>query len=99
MSYPFLIIYLCVYDKSKNIMSKNTEIKLAGQPILTQVLNLVNTLTFKRLVKGKKSESLFYECILSSKNKITAKKEAETSLAFYRIQTEFQFKFVVNSNT
>ncbi len=30
-------------------MSKNTEIKLVGQPILKQVLNLVDSVVFKRL--------------------------------------------------
>lgn len=37
-------------------MSKNTEIKLVGQPILKQVLNLVDSITFKRLVKEKSSD-------------------------------------------
>ena len=37
-------------------MIKNTEIKLVGQPILKQVLNLVDSLTFKRLVKEKSSD-------------------------------------------
>ena len=37
-------------------MRKNTEIKLVGQPILKQVLNLVDTLVFKRLVKERSSD-------------------------------------------
>ena len=37
-------------------MIKNTEIKLVGQPILKQVLNLIDSLTFKRLVKEKGSD-------------------------------------------
>lgn len=37
-------------------MRKNTEIKLVGQPILKQVLNLVDSLVFKRLVKEKSSD-------------------------------------------
>ena len=37
-------------------MGKNTEIKLVGQPILKQVLNLVDSLVFKKLVQEKKSD-------------------------------------------
>jgi len=37
-------------------MIKNTEIKLVGQPILKQVLNLVDLLVFKRLVKERSSD-------------------------------------------
>jgi len=37
-------------------MPKNTEIKLVGQPILKQVLNLVDSAVFKRLVKDKSSD-------------------------------------------
>lgn len=37
-------------------MRKNTEIKLVGQPILKQVLNLVDSLVFKRLVKERSSD-------------------------------------------
>ena len=40
-------------------MIKNTEIKLVGQPILKQVLNLVDSLTFKRLVKEKSSDHYY----------------------------------------
>lgn len=37
-------------------MSKNTEIKLVGQPILGQVLGLVDKWSFNQLVKNKKSD-------------------------------------------
>jgi len=37
-------------------MPKNTEIKLVGQPILKQVLNLVDSVVFKRLVKDRNSD-------------------------------------------
>ena len=40
-------------------MSKNTEIKLVGQPILSQVLNLVDKLSFEKLVKKKKSDHYY----------------------------------------
>jgi hypothetical protein len=40
----------------KNGMHKNTEIKLVGQPILKQVLNLVDSVVFKRLVKDRSSD-------------------------------------------
>ena len=40
-------------------MVKNTEIKLVGQPILKQVLNLVDSLVFKRLVKEKNSDHYY----------------------------------------
>ena len=37
-------------------MSKNTEIKLVGQPILSQLLKLVDKWSFNKLVKEKKSD-------------------------------------------
>jgi hypothetical protein len=37
-------------------MGKNTEIKLVGQPILGQILGLVDKWSFKQLVKSKKSD-------------------------------------------
>ena len=37
-------------------MSKNTEIKLVGQPILSQLLQLVDKWSFKKLVQDKKSD-------------------------------------------
>ncbi len=37
-------------------MSKNTEIKLVGQPILSQLLQLVDKRSFKELVKEKQSD-------------------------------------------
>ena len=40
-------------------MRKNTEIKLVGQPILKQVLNLVDSLLFKRLVKERSSDRYY----------------------------------------
>lgn len=40
-------------------MSKNTEIKLVGQPILGQVLRLVNRWSFNKLVKEKKSDRYY----------------------------------------
>ena len=40
-------------------MSKNTEIKLVGQPILSQVLKLVDKLSFDRLVKQRKSDHYY----------------------------------------
>jgi hypothetical protein len=40
-------------------MVKNTEIKLVGQPILKQVLNLVDTGVFKRLVLSKSSDRYY----------------------------------------
>jgi hypothetical protein len=40
-------------------MSKNTEIKLVGQPILGQVLKLVNRWSFNKLVKEKKSDRYY----------------------------------------
>lgn len=40
-------------------MSKNTEIKLVGQPILKQVLNLVDSVVFKRLVLSKSSDRYY----------------------------------------
>lgn len=40
-------------------MVKNTEIKLVGQPILKQVLNLVDSLVFKRLVDSKSSDRYY----------------------------------------
>jgi len=52
-------MYICVYEDSKNIMSKNTEIKLVGQPILKQVLNLVDSVVFKRLVESKSSDRYY----------------------------------------
>lgn len=52
-------MYICVYEDSKNIMGKNTEIKLVGQPILKQVLNLVDTGVFKRLVLSKSSDRYY----------------------------------------
>ena len=40
-------------------MIKNTEIKLVGQPILKQVLNLVDSVVFKRLVLSKSSDRYY----------------------------------------
>ena len=40
-------------------MSKNTEIKLVGQPILSQLLQLVDKWTFKKLVQDKKSDRYY----------------------------------------
>ena len=40
-------------------MVKNTEIKLVGQPILKQVLNLVDSVAFKRLVESKCSDRYY----------------------------------------
>lgn len=40
-------------------MVKNTEIKLVGQPILKQVLNLVDSIVFKRLVESKSSDRYY----------------------------------------
>ena len=40
-------------------MVKNTEIKLVGQPILKQVLNLVDGVVFKRLVASKSSDRYY----------------------------------------
>lgn len=40
-------------------MGKNAEIKLVGQPILKQVLNLVDSVVFKRLVKEKNSDHYY----------------------------------------
>jgi len=40
-------------------MSKNTEIKLVGQPILGQVLKLVDRWSFDKLVKAKKSDHYY----------------------------------------
>lgn len=40
-------------------MVKNTEIKLVGQPILKQVLNLVDRVVFKRLVESKSSDKYY----------------------------------------
>jgi Transposase DDE domain/Domain of unknown function (DUF4372) len=40
-------------------MGKNTEIKLVGQPILSQLLNLVDKCSFKKLVKEKKSDHYY----------------------------------------
>lgn len=40
-------------------MSKNTEIKLVGQPILKQVLNLVDSSVFKRLVAERSSDRYY----------------------------------------
>lgn len=40
-------------------MVKNTEIKLVGQPILKQVLNLVDSVAFKRLVESKSSDRYY----------------------------------------
>lgn len=40
-------------------MSKNREINSVGQPIFTQVLNLVDKLTFKDLVREKKSDRCY----------------------------------------
>ena len=37
-------------------MGKNTEIKLVGQPILGQILGLVDKWSFNQLVKNKKSD-------------------------------------------
>jgi hypothetical protein len=36
-------------------MGKNTEIKLVGQPILGQILGLVDKWSFKQLVKGRRA--------------------------------------------
>ena len=46
-------------------MRKNTEIKLVGQPILSQLLQLVDKGSFKDLVKKKKSD---YYLLLSEIN-------------------------------
>ena len=43
----------------KNNMSKATEIKLVGQPILSQVLGLIDKWDFKKLVKKKKSDHYY----------------------------------------
>lgn len=40
-------------------MSKNTEIKLVGQPILSQVLQLVDKVTFQNLVRKEKSDRYY----------------------------------------
>jgi hypothetical protein len=40
-------------------MGKNTEIKLVGQPILGQILGLVDKWSFKQLVKSKKSDDYY----------------------------------------
>ena len=40
-------------------MSKNTEIKLVGQPILSQLLQLVDKWSFKKLVQDKKSDRYY----------------------------------------
>ena len=40
-------------------MSKNMEIKLAGQPILSQLLQLVDKRAFKKLVAAKKSDHYY----------------------------------------
>jgi hypothetical protein len=40
-------------------MSKNTEIKLVGQPILSQVLQLVDKIAFQHLVREKKSDRYY----------------------------------------
>ena len=40
-------------------MVKNTEIKLVGQPILKQVLNLVDSIMFKRLVLSNSSDKYY----------------------------------------
>ena len=40
-------------------MSKNTEIKLVGQPILSQLLQLVDKWSFKKLVAEKKSDHYY----------------------------------------
>lgn len=40
-------------------MSKNTEIKLVGQPILSQVLQLVDKVTFHNLVRKEKSDRYY----------------------------------------
>lgn len=40
-------------------MIKNTEIKLVGQPILKQLLNLVDSVVFKRLVESKSSDRYY----------------------------------------
>ena len=40
-------------------MSKNTEIKLVGPPILSQLLQLVDKWSFKKLVQDKKSDRYY----------------------------------------
>jgi len=40
-------------------MSKNTEIKLVGQPILSQLLQLIDKWIFKKLVDEKKSDHYY----------------------------------------
>ena len=40
-------------------MIKNTEIKLVGQPILSQVLQLVDKVTFQNLVRKEKSDRYY----------------------------------------
>jgi len=40
-------------------MSKTTEIKLVGHPILSQLLQLVDKWAFKKLVKEKKSDHYY----------------------------------------
>jgi hypothetical protein len=39
-------------------MSKNTEIKLVGQPIIKQILNLVDKSLFNGLIKSEKFDNL-----------------------------------------
>jgi hypothetical protein len=41
---------LVLQNRKDNNMSKNTKIKLVGQPIIKQVLDLIDRATFKQLV-------------------------------------------------
>ena len=52
-------MYICVYEYSKDIMIKNTEIKLVGQPIIKQVLDLVDKSTFRQLVGVNQSDRYY----------------------------------------
>jgi cbb3-type cytochrome oxidase subunit 1 len=51
-------------------MSKTTEIKLVGEPILSQLLQLVDEWTFKKLVKEKKSDN-YYKAFKSWNHLVT----------------------------
>src|SRR6266542_754291 len=51
-------------------MSKNTEIKFVGQPIFSQVLNLIDKHEFKKLVAGKRSD-YYYKAFKSWTHLVT----------------------------
>ncbi len=51
-------------------MSKNTEIKFVGQPIFSQVLNLIDKHQFKKLVAGKRSD-YYYKAFKSWTHLVT----------------------------